>query len=412
MRCRGHIANNEFLSPPSARRATVHKGHPRRSLSISIPALREEGDQDAAQRISDFFNFYPRPPRGGRHVAEALFPEGLKISIPALREEGDLALLGVVFHAPAFLSPPSARRATRSAHCFPLALIISIPALREEGDLPRLPEKPYMEISIPALREEGDIFPGSMNPRQHDFYPRPPRGGRLHCWFLLYAHKPFLSPPSRGGRPETTLIYGLPDGFLSPPSARRATRMLWVTKMLTGYFYPRPPRGGRRLPSGQKYFYLSISIPALREEGDAGMTEQAATDLLFLSPPSARRATRQGRFYRCGHDHFYPRPPRGGRHGDGSRKIRAPYISIPALREEGDMGAALRLIKIWHFYPRPPRGGRQAVGAHVALHIGFLSPPSARRATQAALGDHRQRAISIPALREEGDLDGCTAKCS
>ena len=36
-----------FLSTPSARRATVHKGHPRRSLAISIHALREEGDGSA-----------------------------------------------------------------------------------------------------------------------------------------------------------------------------------------------------------------------------------------------------------------------------------------------------------------------------------------------------------------------------
>ena len=55
-------------------------------------------------------------------------------------------------------------------------------------------------------------------------------------------------------------------------------------------FYPRPPRGGRRLPPGQKYFYLSISIHALREEGDAVELGQDT-----------------------GLADFYPRPPRGGR---------------------------------------------------------------------------------------------------
>ena len=145
----------QFLSPPSARRATTTQTGVSTRVLISIPALREEGD-----------------------YVDNLSVDAKRISIPALREEGDLALLGVVFHAPAFLSPPSARRATRSAHCFPLALIISIPALREEGDLPRLPEKPYMEISIPALREEGDGIIYTHSPFTLDFYPRPPRGGR------------------------------------------------------------------------------------------------------------------------------------------------------------------------------------------------------------------------------------------
>ena len=78
----------EFLSTPSARRATVinfavyedsiisihalrEEGDVGRCLvvwtaKISIHALREEGDQDIplVPLIDD--NFYPRPPRGGR----------------------------------------------------------------------------------------------------------------------------------------------------------------------------------------------------------------------------------------------------------------------------------------------------------------------------------------------------------
>ena len=56
-------------------------------------------------------------------------------------------------------------------------------------------------------------------------------------------------------------------------------------------FYPRPPRGGR--PSGQACQSVPwrISIHALREEGDGGGAPQALPLLLFLSTPSARRAT-------------------------------------------------------------------------------------------------------------------------
>ena len=56
-----------------------------------------------------------------------------------------------------------------------------------------------------------------------------------------------------------------------------------------------------------------------------------------------------------------------------------------------------------NFYPRPPRGGRQwAVGAP-AGYTGFLSTPSARRATKQVVHRVTVHKISIHALREEGD---------
>ena len=57
------------------------------------------------------------------------------------------------------------------------------------------------------------------------------------------------------------------------------------------------------------------------------------------------------------------------------------HISIHALREEGD--DAVRMAALWpaNFYPRPPRGGRP-MQTHVHINAaGFLSTPSARRAT-------------------------------
>ena len=33
---------------------------------ISIHALREEGDRYKPSKVTGLFNFYPRPPRGGR----------------------------------------------------------------------------------------------------------------------------------------------------------------------------------------------------------------------------------------------------------------------------------------------------------------------------------------------------------
>ena len=37
------------------------------TYDISIHALREEGDASAGAAVSCSANFYPRPPRGGRH---------------------------------------------------------------------------------------------------------------------------------------------------------------------------------------------------------------------------------------------------------------------------------------------------------------------------------------------------------
>ncbi len=101
----------KFLSTPSARRATIISSiivlplsisiHALReegdivhgigeSLSfISIHALREEGDIAATARETIHGDFYPRPPRGGRPDENGVQHNAFEISIHALREEGD-----------------------------------------------------------------------------------------------------------------------------------------------------------------------------------------------------------------------------------------------------------------------------------------------------------------------------------
>ena len=124
--------------------------------SISIHALREEGDVLLFQQILLQGYFYPRPPRGGRRIIMDAVGSAMKflstpsarratgeppqlrchgvISIHALREEGDcISLLGELLLGK-FLSTPSARRATRRRHHYRQARRISIHALREEGD--------------------------------------------------------------------------------------------------------------------------------------------------------------------------------------------------------------------------------------------------------------------------------------
>ena len=63
-------------------------------------------------------------------------------------------------------------------------------------------------------------------------------------------------------------------------------------------FYPRPPRGGRLSHQFLCDFYFTISIHALREEGDAKVLREQEKKPKFLSTPSARRATLLSRSFR------------------------------------------------------------------------------------------------------------------
>ena len=79
---------------------------------ISIHALREEGDAPGGGNHAQHEDFYPRPPRGGRHNEAVLMDAVFIISIHALREEGDDVIKGLLA----------------------MSGKISIHALREEGD--------------------------------------------------------------------------------------------------------------------------------------------------------------------------------------------------------------------------------------------------------------------------------------
>ena len=81
-------------------------------------------------------------------------------------------------------------------------------------------------------------------------------------------------------------------------------------------------------------------------------------------------------------------------------------ISIHALREEGDAdGVASRLRKGISIHALREEGDSPILGIQYS-HARFLSTPSARRATQNHSPAHWPIYISIHALREEGDMVG------
>ena len=122
-------------------------------------------------------------------------------------------------------------------------------------------------------------------------------------------------------------------------------------------FYPRPPQGGRPLQFPLVRTDDVISIHALREEGDPTATPSTTASRYFYPrPPRGGRLTDNPPTTET--KNFYPRPPRGGRRWAEARAVYGPPISIHALREEGDVPAAPTLSCTTNFYPRPPRGGR------------------------------------------------------
>ena len=209
---------SEFLSTPSGWRATV-------VLVALFPRC---------------FNFYPRPPGGGRPFCISK----------------DICVYNF------YPRPPGGGRLSHSM--FPrTAETISIHALRVEGDKIAPFVKHLHYISIHALRVEGDksIF-DRLRRRIRNFYPRPPGGGRQSQLFKMT----FLSLISiHALRVEGDGRYR-PGQYLSVGISIHALRvegdkpLRCCMRWLTRYFYPRPPGGGRpgaqiRCGAGAAYFY-------------------------------------------------------------------------------------------------------------------------------------------------------------
>ena len=101
-------------------------------------------------------------------------------------------------------------------------------------------------------------------------------------------------------------------------------------------FYPRPPRGGRRGSVDVEADNLGISIHALREEGDLRNAASLLFWWLFLSTPSARRATSETEEEKAKMKISIHALREEGDPGRCPHRLRSSPISIHALREEGD----------------------------------------------------------------------------
>ncbi len=79
------------------------------------------------------------------------------------------------------------------------------------------------------------------------------------------------------------------------------------------------------------------------------------------------------------------------------------FLSTPSARRATSDGRCPS-VPARNFYPRPPRGGRPTATVGETDSYEFLSTPSARRATHLRRCAEDALKISIHALREEGDV--------
>ena len=146
----------------------------------------------------------------------------------------------------------------------------------------------------------------------------------------------FLSTPS-GWRATVVLVALFPRCFNFYPRPPGGGRPFCISKDICVYnFYPRPPGGGRLSHSMFPRTAETISIHALRVEGDK--IAPFVKHLHYISIHALRVEGDKSIFDRLRRRirHFYPRPPGGGR-----------LDLVPHFLHFDD------------FYPRPPGGGRQ-----------------------------------------------------
>ena len=213
--------------------------------------------------------------------------------------------------------------------------------------------------------------------------------------------------------------------FLSTPPSRVATHGLGPAQRTATCFYPRHPRGWRRMPSpccrkklcfyprhprgwrrGVSTLdtpYYCVSIHATLAGGDGMSLSSSVSGATFLSTPPSRVATVSVPRPETPAPCFYPRHPRGWRPQRSATPFsRSAFLSTPPSRVA--TAAPGKLFKsIFRFYPRHPRGWRPQVMRGLTAYCTFLSTPPSRVATRLRRCPPRPAKVSIHATLAGGD---------
>ena len=186
--------------PRGGRHLDVGQRHKCMGLSIHVPRVGDDpAKMDAiAGRMK---TFYPRPPRGGRpafllpHIDVYAF-----LSTSPAWGTTPIAFAIISTHA-CFLStsPAWGTTSSRQGRILCSSLSIHVPRVgddqagRDSWSVPSL-----LSIHVPRVGDDTNVFAKSAC--MTDFYPRPPRGGRLINGVLHKRYDAFYPRPPRGGR--------------------------------------------------------------------------------------------------------------------------------------------------------------------------------------------------------------------
>ena len=198
------------------------------------------------------------------------------------------------------------------------------------------PQVKSCRISIHALRGEGDSRAISDSSNRVNFNPRPPWGGRHEDKLIAFEDSLFQSTPSVGRATIFSAFLACSFEFQSTPSVGRAT-LDYADMSATIKLFQSTPSVGRA--TGSSFTLTALTLPFQSTPSVGRATYKSVlkdTGRRFQSTPSVGRATTLREYNFITNFHFNPRPPWGGRHGDG--------VMLTATKG--------------YFNPRPPWGGR------------------------------------------------------
>ena len=193
-------------------------------------------------------DFYPRPPRGGRPGACRQAGATYIISIHVPREGDDGCYTSFFLTNKKFLSTSPARGTT---------MVVQAGFSRKN-------------ISIHVPREGDDRVPGPSIQGSRYFYPRPPRGGRLSIVIYASTMLRFLSTSPARGTTVNSNRSNFINRFLSTSPARGTTVPLGAVEAACpiSIHVPREGDDGACRQAGATYI-ISIHVP--REGDDLGI---------------------------------------------------------------------------------------------------------------------------------------------
>ena len=234
-------------------------------------------------------NFNPRPPWGGRHGTEICNLDGVYFNprppwggrqkrtmsrsrLMLFQSTPSVGRATILFTPKKtglkFQSTPSVGRATtRASMSSTLLSFQSTPSVGRATDVGRS-LKSSSTISIHALRGEGDRSTSSLTTARRYFNPRPPWGGRLSHSRRAEIACQFQSTPSVGRATQAEMAAVYRRGHFNPRPPWGGRQFCRCHKADGQHFNPRPPWGGRQKLETLSTLPPTISIHALRGEGD------------------------------------------------------------------------------------------------------------------------------------------------